>query len=154
MLSTAPADGNFKLKGLLGFDMYGKTAGLIGMGRIAKELIKILRGFGMNVLAYDLYPDHEFAKQHDVKVVELDELYAQSDIISLHCPLTPETKHIINTESIAKMKPGVMIINTGRGQLINTETSSRDCAPNALVRPVSTCTKKRKTTSTKTAATR
>lgn len=114
-------DGNFKLKGLLGFDMYGKTAGLIGMGRIAKELIKILRGFGMNVLAYDLYPDHEFAKQHDVKVVELDELYAQSDIISLHCPLTPETKHIINTESIAKMKPGVMIINTGRGQLINTE---------------------------------
>ena len=114
-------DGNFKLKGLLGFDMYGKTAGLIGMGRIAKELIKILRGFGMNVLAYDLYPDHEFAKQYDVKVVELDELYAQSDIISLHCPLTPETKHIINTESIAKMKPGVMIINTGRGHLINTE---------------------------------
>ena len=114
-------DGNFKLKGLLGFDMYGKTAGLIGMGRIAKELIKILRGFGMNVLAYDLYPDYEFAKQYDVKVVELDELYAQSDIISLHCPLTPETKHIINTESIAKMKPGVMIINTGRGQLINTE---------------------------------
>ena len=114
-------DGNFKLKGLLGFDMYDKTAGLIGMGRIAKELIKILRGFGMNVLAYDLYPDHEFAKQYDVKVVELDELYAQSDIISLHCPLTPETKHIINTQSIAKMKPGVMIINTGRGQLINTE---------------------------------
>ena len=114
-------EGNFKLKGLLGFDMYGKTAGLVGMGRIAKELIKILRGFGMHVLAYDLYPDHEFAKQYDVKVVELDELYAQSDIISLHCPLTPETKHIINTESIAKMKPGVMIINTGRGQLINTE---------------------------------
>ena len=103
------------------FDMYGKTAGVIGMGRIAKELIKILHGFGMNVMAYDLYPDHEFAKQYDVKVVSLDELYANSDIISLHCPLTPDTKFLINQDSIAKMKKGVMIINTGRGKLINTE---------------------------------
>ena len=114
-------DGNFTLNGLLGFDMYGKTAGVIGMGRIAKELIKILHGFGMNVMAYDLYPDHEFAKQYDVKVVSLDELYADSDIISLHCPLTPDTKFLINQDSIAKMKKGVMIINTGRGKLINTE---------------------------------
>ena len=114
-------DGNFTLNGLLGFDMYGKTAGIIGMGRIAKELIKILHGFGMNVMAYDLYPDHEFAKQYDVKVVSLDELYANSDIISLHCPLTPDTKFLINQDSIAKMKKGVMIINTGRGKLINTE---------------------------------
>lgn len=114
-------DGNFTLNGLLGFDMYGKTAGVIGMGRIAKELIKILHGFGMNVMAYDLYPDHEFAKQYDVKVVSLDELYANSDIISLHCPLTPDTKFLINQNSIAKMKKGVMIINTGRGKLINTE---------------------------------
>ena len=114
-------DGNFTLHGLLGFDMYGKTAGVIGMGRIAKELIKILHGFGMNILAYDLYPDTEFAKQYGVKVVTLDELYAQSDIISLHCPLTPETKFLINKESIAKMKKGVMIINTGRGKLIHTE---------------------------------
>lgn len=114
-------DGNFTLNGLLGFDMYGKTAGVIGMGRIAKELIKILHGFGMNVMAYDLYPDHEFAKQYDVKVVSLDELYAYSDIISLHCPLTPDTKFLINQDSIAKMKKGVMIINTGRGKLINTE---------------------------------
>lgn len=114
-------DGNFTLNGLLGFDMYGKTAGVIGMGRIAKELIKILHGFGMNVMAYDLYPDHEFAKQYDVKVVSLDELYANSDIISLHCPLTPDTKFLINKDSIAKMKKGVMIINTGRGKLINTE---------------------------------
>lgn len=114
-------DGNFTLNGLLGFDMYGKTAGVIGMGRIAKELIKILHGFGMNVMAYDLYPDHEFAKQYDVKVVSLDELYANSDIISLHCPLTPDTKFLINQDSIAKMKKGVMIINTGRGKLINTE---------------------------------
>ena len=114
-------DGNFTLNGLLGFDMYGKTAGVIGMGRIAKELIKILHGFGMNVMAYDLYPDHEFAKQYDVKVVSLDELYANSDIISLHCPLTLDTKFLINQDSIAKMKKGVMIINTGRGKLINTE---------------------------------
>ena len=114
-------DGNFTLNGLLGFDMYGKTAGVIGMGRIAKELIKILHGFGMNVMAYDLYPDHEFAKQYDVKVVSLDELYANSDIISLHCPLTPDTKFLINQDSIAKMKKGVMIINTGRGRLIHSE---------------------------------
>ena len=114
-------EGNFTLHGLLGFDMYGKTAGIIGMGRIAKELIKILHGFGMNVMAYDLYPDHECAKQYDVKVVGLDELYTHSDIISLHCPLTPDTKFMINKDSIAKMKKGVMIINTGRGKLIHTE---------------------------------
>lgn len=114
-------DGNFTLHGLLGFDMYGKTAGVIGMGRIAKELIKILHGFGMNVMAYDLYPDEEFAKQYGVKIVQLDELYANSDIISLHCPLTPDTKFLVNKDSIAKMKKGVMIINTGRGQLIHTE---------------------------------
>ena len=114
-------EGNFKLNGLLGFDMYGKTVGLVGMGRIAKELIKILRDFGMNVLAYDLYPDRQFAEDHQVKVVSLDELYEESDIISLHCPLTDETKFIINSDSITKMKFGVMIINTGRGKLIKTE---------------------------------
>ncbi len=114
-------EGNFKLDGLLGFDMYGKTAGIIGMGRIAKELIKILRGFGMNILAYDLYPDRQFAEEHQVRMVTLDELYEQSDIISLHCPLTPDTQYIINGDSISKMKYGVMIINTGRGKLIHTE---------------------------------
>ena len=114
-------EGNFALKGLMGFDMYGKTAGVVGMGRIAKELIKILHGFGMKVLAYDLSPDMEFAKRYDVRMVSLDELYAESDIISLHCPLTPETTFLINAQSIAKMKPGVMIINTGRGKLIHTE---------------------------------
>lgn len=75
----------------------------------------------MKVLAYDLYPDMEFAKRYDVRMVSLDELYAESDIISLHCPLTPETTFLINAQSIAKMKPGVMIINTGRGKLIHTE---------------------------------
>lgn len=114
-------EGNFKLNGLLGFDMCGKTVGLIGMGRIAKELIKILKGFGMNILAYDLYPDLKFAEEYGVKIATLDELYEGSDIISLHCPLTEETKFIINSESITKMKYGVMIINTGRGKLIKTE---------------------------------
>ncbi len=114
-------EGNFRLGGLMGFDMYGKTAGIIGMGRIAKELIKILRGFGMNILAYDLYPDEAFAKEYNVKMVTLDELYEGSDIISLHCPLTEGTKFIINNDSIMKMKYGVMIINTGRGKLIKTE---------------------------------
>lgn len=114
-------EGNFKLEGLIGFDMYGKTVGVVGMGRIAKELIKILRGFGMNVLAYDLYPDEAFAREHQVKMVQMDELYAESDIITLHCPLTDSTRHLINAESIDKMKPGVMIINTGRGKLIKTE---------------------------------
>ena len=113
-------EGNFRLGGLLGFDMYGKTVGLIGMGKIAKELAKILRGFGMNVLAYDLYPDEQFAREHQIKMVTLDELYEQSDIISLHCPLTEDTKFIINSDSITKMKFGVMIINTGRGKLIKT----------------------------------
>ena len=114
-------EGNFKLKGLMGFDMYGKTAGLIGLGKIARELVKILRGFGMNVVAYDPYPDRLFAEEQRISLVTLDELYAKSDIISLHCPLTDDTKFIINEESIGKMKQGVMIINTGRGKLIRTE---------------------------------
>ena len=114
-------EGNFKLKGLMGFDMYGKTAGLIGLGRIAKELVKILRGFGMNVIAYDPYPDRDFAEAHQTRLVSLDELYAESDIISLHCPLTEENKFLINRDSIQKMKPGMMLINTGRGKLIRTE---------------------------------
>ena len=114
-------DGNFTLNGLMGFDMYGKTIGVIGTGKIAKVLIGIMRGFGVKVLAYDLYPDHAFAEANDIRYVTLDELYAGSDIISLHCPLTPATEYIINRESIAKMKKGVMIINTGRGRLINSE---------------------------------
>ena len=113
-------DGNFSLHGLLGFDMYGKTAGIIGTGKIAKKLITILRGFGMNILAYDLYPDYNFAREHQVVYTTLDELYRSSDIISLHCPLTEQTRYLINDYSISKMKDGVMIINTGRGQLIHT----------------------------------
>ncbi|MGM0508895.1 MAG: 2-hydroxyacid dehydrogenase [Fusobacteriota bacterium] len=114
-------DNNFSINGFLGFDMKGKTAGLIGTGKIAQVVIKILKGFDMNVIAYDPYPNEEAAKEKGYKYVELDELYNKSDIISLHCPLTPETKYIINKESIDKMKEGVMIINTGRGELINTK---------------------------------
>lgn len=113
-------DGNFAIDGLLGFDMHGKTAGIIGTGRIAKILIQTLRVIGMNVLAYDLYPDYKFAEENNVTYTTLDELYKNADIISLHCPLTKETEYIINETSISKMKDGVMIINTGRGKLINT----------------------------------
>lgn len=116
-------DGNFKLDGLEGFDMYEKTVGVVGTGKIGKEVIKILHdGFGMRVLAYDLYPDEKFNQEHGVTMVrDLDELYAQSDIITLHCPLTTRNTYMINKVSISKMKPGVMIINTGRGRLIFTE---------------------------------
>ena len=113
-------DGNFSLNGLMGFDMHGKTIGIIGTGKIARILIRLLKGFGMRILAYDLYPDMKFAGEEGISYVSLDELYRESDIISLHCPLTDQTKYMIDKDSIDKMKKGVMIINTGRGQLINT----------------------------------
>ena len=113
-------DGNISLNGLMGFDMHGKTIGIIGTGKIAKILIRLLKGFGMRILAYDLYPDMKFAGEEGISYVSLDELYRESDIISLHCPLTDQTKYMIDKDSIDKMKEGVMIINTGRGQLINT----------------------------------
>jgi len=114
-------DGNFSLHGLLGFDMYGKTAGIVGTGRIARELIRILKGFGMEVLANDPHPDERFAWEAGISYVALDELYERSDVISLHCPLTDGTRYMIGDVAIGRMKPGVMIINTGRGQLIHTE---------------------------------
>lgn len=114
-------DGNFSLHGLLGFDLHGKTAGIIGTGRIARELIRILQGFGMEVLANDLYPDPEYAARAGIVYVPLEELYSRADILSLHCPLTEQTRYMIDEEAIARMKPGVTIINTGRGQLIRTE---------------------------------
>ncbi len=114
-------DGNFSIGGFMGFDMVGKTAGIIGTGKIGKIAIKILRGFDMRILAYDPYPDKDFANKTGAEYVELDKLYAQSDVISLHCPLTRDTHHIINKDSLAKMKDGVMIVNTGRGGLIDTK---------------------------------
>lgn len=113
-------DGNFSLHGLMGFDMNGKTAGIIGTGKIARKLIYILKGFGMNILAYDVYPDERFARETGFTYVSLEELYERSDIISLHCPLTEQTRNMINEDSIAMMKDQVMLINTSRGQLIHT----------------------------------
>lgn len=114
-------EGNFAINGLLGFDMVGKTVGIIGTGRIGRIAARILRGFDMNVLAYDPYPNKAFATANGVTYVELEELYRRSAIISLHCPLTRDTHHLINAESIAQMTDGVMIINTGRGGLIDTK---------------------------------
>lgn len=114
-------DGNFSINGLLGFDMYSKTAGVVGTGKIGKCLISILKGFGMTVLAFDPYPDESYAKETGIQYVSLEEIYKQSDIISLHCPLTKETEHMIDTQAIKHMKNGVMIINTGRGKLIDTQ---------------------------------
>lgn len=113
-------DWNFTLHGFMGFDMYGKTAGVVGTGKIGKVVIGLLKGLGMNILAYDLYPDMNFAEKNDIKYVTLDEMYKNADVITLHCPLTKETEYMIRDESIEKMKDGVMIINTGRGKLINT----------------------------------
>ena len=111
---------NFSLDGLLGFDINGKTVGVIGTGKIGKIFIKIMKGFGANVIAYDVYPDNKYAQEMDYSYTTLEDLLIKSDIISLHCPLTPETEHIINKQSIELMKDGVYIINTSRGKLINT----------------------------------
>jgi D-lactate dehydrogenase len=113
-------DTNFSLSGLLGFDMHGKTAGIIGTGRIGKVLAKILVGFGMEVLVNDKFPDKSFASATGCKYVPLEEIFQSSDIISLNCPLTKETEYMINEDAISKMKEGVMLINTGRGKLIKT----------------------------------
>lgn len=114
-------DGNFSLNGFQGFDMYGKTAGVIGTGKIGRTVAQILKGLGMNIIAYDLFPNESFAKEIGMKYATLDELYANSDVITLHCPLTKETEYLICDKSIEKMKDGVMIINTGRGKLIHTK---------------------------------
>ena len=109
----------YLLDGLLGFDMHGKTIGVIGTGKIGLCLIKIMKGFGCNIIAYDPNPSDE-AIALGVKYKSLDELYTKSHVISLHCPLTPETHHLIDTNSITKMKKGVMLINTSRGGLVDT----------------------------------
>ncbi len=110
-------DFNFSLNGLTGFDLHNKTVGVIGTGKIGRVFISICNGFGMNVIAYDPYP----AENSGICYVSKDELFKKSDIISLHCPLTDETKHIIDKESLDKMKDGVYIINTSRGSLIESE---------------------------------
>jgi D-lactate dehydrogenase len=101
--------------------MYGKTAGVVGTGKIGKAAIDILLGFGMNVIAYDIYPDKEYAQEKGFRYVSLEALYSKADIITLHCPLTSQNVHMIDRQSIQAMSDGVMIINTGRGKLINTK---------------------------------
>ena len=110
---------NFALNGLLGFNLFQKTIGIVGTGKIGKAFINIAKGFGCKIIAYDLYPDQELMN-NGVEYVELDKLFKSSDIISLHCPLTPENHYMINQETIAMMKDGVTIINTSRGGLIST----------------------------------
>jgi D-lactate dehydrogenase len=109
-------DANFSINGFIGIDLVGKTAGIIGTGKIGRVMAGICKGFGMKVLAYDPYP----ADGLDVEYIGLDELLGDSDVISLHCPLVPETRHIINSESLTKMKNHAIIINTSRGALIDT----------------------------------
>lgn len=108
---------NFSLNGFTGFDLHGKTIGVVGTGKIGKIFINICKGFGMNIIAYDIYPDTSAG----INYVTLDEIFEKSDIISLHCPLTKDNEHLINKESIAKMKKGVYILNTSRGMLIDAE---------------------------------
>ena len=111
-------EGNFSLEGLLGFDMDGKTVGVIGTGKIGLLFARIMHGFGFEVLAHDPYPAADVPGY--VRYVEAGELYARSDIISLHCPLTPQTHHLIDQAAIAQMKTGVMLVNTSRGRVVDT----------------------------------
>ncbi len=111
-------DGNFSIEGMLGFDLHGKTIGVVGTGRIGVLFAELLRGFGCTVLAFDPYPNAE--AERVLTYVPLRELFERSDVISLHCPLTPETHHLIDDEAVAQMKDGVMLINTSRGRLVDT----------------------------------
>lgn len=114
-------DFNFSLSGLTGFDLHGKTVGVIGTGRIGRVFIDICRGFGMKVLAYDKFPAAGLDNGDTVRYAQLDEIFANSDIISLHCPLTDETHHIIDENALDKCKKGVVILNTSRGALVDAE---------------------------------
>ena len=114
-------EGNFSLEGLVGFDLHDKTVGIIGTGKIGAVFARIMHGIGCRLLAYDVKQSETLTKELGVKYVQLLELYSQSDIISLHAPLTPETKYIINTKTLAQMKRGVFLINTSRGALIDSQ---------------------------------
>ena len=114
-------DFNFSLNGMTGFDLHGKTVGVIGTGRIGRVFINICRGFGMKVLAYDKFPADGLDNGDTVRYVTLNELFRESDIISLHCPLTEETYHIINEDTLGKCRKGVVLLNTSRGALVDAE---------------------------------
>ena len=113
-------EGNFSLVGLVGNDLHGRTAGLIGLGKIGKCCATILRGFGMRVLAYDAAPDRQFVREQGIALVDLETLVREADVISLHAPLLPSTRHMIDQACVAQMKRGVTLINTSRGGLIDT----------------------------------
>jgi D-lactate dehydrogenase len=115
-------DANFSLEGLTGFTMHGKTAGIIGTGKIGTATLRILKGFGMRLLAFDPYPNPDVLDLA-AEYVDLPTLLAQSDVISLHCPMTPENYHLLNADAFAQMKDGVMIINTSRGGLIDSQAA-------------------------------
>lgn len=112
-------EGNFSLNGLVGFDLHGRTAGVVGLGKIGRCLAEILLGFGMHVLAYDAYPDRAYAEARGVELVGLDDLLAASDVVSLHTPLLPDTYHMIDAARLSLMKPGALLINTSRGGLVD-----------------------------------
>jgi D-lactate dehydrogenase len=118
---TRVREGNFLLHGLMGFELHGKTVGIVGTGKIGSVLARILQGFGCFLLAYDVTENPECTKL-GVRYVSLQELLSKADIVSLHLPLTPETHHLINAENISRMKPGAMLINTSRGALVDTRT--------------------------------
>lgn len=112
-------DGNFALGGLMGFDFHGRTVGIVGTGKIGELVGGIMKGFGCRLLAYDPYPN-DACRELGMEYVDLPQLFAESDILSLHCPLTPDTHHLIDDAAIQQMKPGVMIINTSRGGVVDT----------------------------------
>ncbi|MDA3800232.1 MAG: 2-hydroxyacid dehydrogenase [Kiritimatiellae bacterium] len=114
-------DNNFNINGFMGVDFYGKTCGVVGSGKIGQIFAKIMSGFGMDVIAYDPFPNEQAAKENNFSYVSLEELFKKSDLISLHCPMTSENVYMINKDSIAVMKDDVIIINTGRGKLINSK---------------------------------
>ncbi len=111
-------EGNFNLDGLMGFDMHGRRAGVVGTGRIGRAVVRILKGFGCEILAFDAGCPVEH-RAPDARYVELKDIWRESDIITLHCPLTPETHHMVNIDTLAEMKDGVMLINTSRGALVD-----------------------------------
>lgn len=112
---------NFSLNGLVGFDLHGKTVGIIGTGKIGRITAQIFRGFGCRVFAYDPVENKEWAEKNGVSYIDLDGLLAESDIVSLHSPLFPETYHLLDADRFARMKPGVFVVNTSRGKLIDTK---------------------------------
>ena len=111
---------NFSLKGLVGFDLYGKTVGVVGTGKIGRLVAKIFLGYGCQVVAYDPYPDRDWAASQNIEYTSFDALLARSDIVTLHLPLTPESHHLLNADTIARMKPGAYVVNTSRGKLIDS----------------------------------